>query len=450
MRFDPYTQQTVDNPTLQRIYCPELDWPSEELAECQTCNKSTRSRRRQSQTQTNYRLITLWIPFCDLCKQPRFTVRDDETAEDQQVMGGIEGIEMELNFPLWKDIHTRYKSARSCQSEAYVTTGFIHRPCDTCIDLETVLRGRVIRFLDECQPVEAWAVWHWLLLRGAGLADFWNHEMKDAGLPDTMPPPRYAFQKLMSDGWRAKTGVAWEDVCDFGPPVECPLKLTPHREEFMDLSQWNRLAGIVGQPDPVVQPPPPPLDIDGSSQATPETEAPKGSAEKESPRRDSDGSRPVKKVHFVISPKPGHAQLKDSELLSNEERLAKYPKNATCQASPSNTSTSSSDSVEPQHDSPKGHPSPASIDDLFGDSEMNDTDDLFGDIEMNDVLSKGTEDLLGDTEMNDVPSDGAKGHATLKKCDRGFWHLNDGTVPDYLWHLPLGVKPRKIDDEGQQ
>ncbi|KAI1774667.1 hypothetical protein F4818DRAFT_418556 [Hypoxylon cercidicola] len=219
----------------------------------------------------HHRHLTLRIPYCDLCKKPYYCLSDNENTswfDEKEKDGGedsaeptIQGIEFEFSSILWKWMRlTRLWQVKGHEAiEINLLTGFIHRPCNTCINRETVLRGKVILFIQRCDTSEAWAVWMWLMMRGSDQVNFWQHELRNLGLPALAPPIVLEYRALMATGWKARTGVAWEDIYDV-ELGEYPLLFTPHSEIFTSLSQWNAFARIYRQPDPVAMLPPPLLD----------------------------------------------------------------------------------------------------------------------------------------------------------------------------------------------
>ncbi|RYO93196.1 hypothetical protein DL764_008023 [Monosporascus ibericus] len=190
-----------------------------------------------------YRELTLWIPCCTICKKPSFTAD-----------GGIDGVEFEPSAIFWRWL-CRLQGEKMIATR--LRTGFIHKPCETCVNLEFELRQKVSDYLGACETIEAWAVWNWLMMRGTGWVDFWNHESTNVGLPDAEPYPQKYFMRLMAEGWKAKSGLPWEDTVDLDPPVSCTVAMNVHEAPLLRLSQWNKLAGVVGRPDPVFQPPAP-------------------------------------------------------------------------------------------------------------------------------------------------------------------------------------------------
>lgn len=220
------------------------------------------------QDDRRHRHLTLRIPYCDLCRKPYFCLRDND---DETFLHGdygdsqkptIEGIEFEFSSILWTwtQLALLWKIDGHDGIETNILTGFVHRPCNTCINRETILRGRMVLYIQQCDGSEAWAVWMWLMMRGSGQVNFWWHELRNTGLPDSSPPNAMEFRALMAAGWKARTGVAWEDMYDV-ELGEHPLLFTPHSEVFTSLSQWNALARIYRQPDPVPMLPPRLLDI---------------------------------------------------------------------------------------------------------------------------------------------------------------------------------------------
>ncbi|XXH05557.1 hypothetical protein Hte_011989 [Hypoxylon texense] len=211
-----------------------------------------------------HRHLTLRIPYCNLCRKPYFCLRDtdDEVllpAESQKPT--IDGIEFEFSSVLWEWI----QNARVWKMDGYdgvetnILSGFIHRPCNTCINRETTLRGKMILYVQQCDASEAWAVWMWLMMRGSGQVNFWWHELRNTGLPASPAPNSMEFRAVMAASWKARTGIAWEDMYDV-ELGEHPLLFTPHSELFTSLSQWNAFARIYHQPDPVPTLPPPLMD----------------------------------------------------------------------------------------------------------------------------------------------------------------------------------------------
>ncbi|RYP41857.1 hypothetical protein DL767_000686 [Monosporascus sp. MG133] len=190
-----------------------------------------------------YRELTLWIPCCTICKKPSFTPD-----------GGIDGVEFEPSAIFWKWL-CRLQGEKMIATR--LRTGFIHKPCETCVNLEFELRQKVSDYVGACGNIEAWAVWNWLMMRGTGWVDFWNHESTNVGLPDAEPYPQKYFMRLMAEGWKAKSGLPWEDTVELDPPVSCTVAMNVHETPLLRLSQWNKLAGVVGRPDPVAPEPPP-------------------------------------------------------------------------------------------------------------------------------------------------------------------------------------------------
>lgn len=188
-----------------------------------------------------HRMLTLWIPFCTMCRRPSFNHK-----------GGIDGVEFEPGVMLWKWLKQLHGEKMVVTQ---LTTGFIHKPCDTCIEKETRLRYNVFKFLSTASNPAAWSVWHWLLTRGTNWARFWNHDTLNVGLPDEPCYETKYFLQLMAVAWKARTGVAWEDTVDLDPPVSCPVATYLHQKPFLRLTHWNDLAGVFSRPDPVVQSP---------------------------------------------------------------------------------------------------------------------------------------------------------------------------------------------------
>ena len=182
------------------------------------------------------RLLTVCIPCCTVCKTPYL---DPE--------GGIKDVEIEPNLPSIDTLLLLAECEKSFQVN--VQTAFIHKPCQRCIDNETKLRHRVYRFLSECCELEAWAVWNWLLIRGSGQVDFWNHEVMNTGVPKTEPPEPKKFLDLMAVGWKSKSGTAWENSIDVGPLGALLGTLQYHDRPLLSLSQWKKWAGNDDDPN---------------------------------------------------------------------------------------------------------------------------------------------------------------------------------------------------------
>ncbi|KAI1205422.1 uncharacterized protein F4807DRAFT_471101 [Annulohypoxylon truncatum] len=104
-------------------------------------------------SETPHRHITLRIPCCNLCKKPTFFIRENDEYKDvDNTTFGIEGIELEFNSTLWKWLClTDGKQALATR----LSTGFINKPCPTCVENESVRRGKVYQFLDTCNQREA-------------------------------------------------------------------------------------------------------------------------------------------------------------------------------------------------------------------------------------------------------------------------------------------------------
>ncbi|KAI0178862.1 hypothetical protein GGR52DRAFT_277888 [Hypoxylon sp. FL1284] len=187
----------------------------------------------------------------------------DETIEQDKTAPTIEGLELDVSHGMslmlqWGEYA---KIERRMPLEVKLTTGFAHRPCKVCVNRETVLRGRVMLYLEQCTKIEAWAIWMWLSMRSSAQVDFWNHQVGNFGLPDLDPRQKSEYRSLMASGWKARTGVAWEDVDDV-ELGEYSVPFAPHDEIFTRLSQWNTLARIHDRPNPVAMFQPPLLDTD--------------------------------------------------------------------------------------------------------------------------------------------------------------------------------------------
>ncbi|KAI0384183.1 hypothetical protein F5Y04DRAFT_249193 [Hypomontagnella monticulosa] len=388
-----------------------------------------------------HRQLTLRIPCCSLCKEPTFFIKNVNSPDGKNTEFGIEGIELEPNSVLWKWM---WLVQGRDPISVHLKTGFISKPCSTCINLESALRTKVLKFVDKCDPIEAWAVWNWLSLRGSGQANFWSHETRNTGLPNLKPPYKTDFKGLISDGWKAKVGVAWEDIVDFEDSTTNTLPFTSHRgEPFTTLSQWNNYAGVSGKSVPVVQRSPLPLDLDkvatecealfGPSEST---NGAKASSTKTRARADGDDGNPRKRTRF-----------------------AENPVSSVCAVNGAN-----------HRDDPAANSgAKTKLDSLNFDLGMaDDEDDLFGDnclavqphIQVNgqlDVESPSTSDTSdpssnglhsngnGDIEMIDVDDTTHERvvYSFFELSEFGFWHLRNARDPNIVWHLPLSVTPNE-------
>ncbi|RYP66687.1 hypothetical protein DL769_005962 [Monosporascus sp. CRB-8-3] len=76
---------------------------------------------------------------------------------------------------------------------------------------------------------KACAVWNWLMMRGAGWVDFWNHESTYVGMPDAEPYPQKQFMQLVAEEWKAKSPnpavTVLTYVCNTGKTVDSPMSL---------------------------------------------------------------------------------------------------------------------------------------------------------------------------------------------------------------------------------
>ncbi|KAI1392814.1 uncharacterized protein F4822DRAFT_426021 [Hypoxylon trugodes] len=183
-----------------------------------------------------HRVLTIRIPYCKLCNQPDMFTKKCRG----KTIFGIKGVELEGNSILGKWWCS--KAARPWVSTE-ILTGFIHKPCTSCVDREIDMRRRVLEFRQTCNSLEAWAVWNWLTLRGTGLVDFFSHETTNIGLPDSEPPDLRQFQAIMANGWKARTGFPFEEVIELDN-LCISLPFTPHHRPFLTLSEWNGFVGV--------------------------------------------------------------------------------------------------------------------------------------------------------------------------------------------------------------
>ncbi|OTA92514.1 hypothetical protein M434DRAFT_323907 [Hypoxylon sp. CO27-5] len=213
-------------------------------------------------SEVAHRQLTLRIPCCKLCGIPRFFFKKvPQYPNEENVRYGIEGIDLEFSSILWKWIC-------SIRRKQFITvrlvTGFSIKPCRSCIDLETVLRGTVFKYLEKCNTSEAWGVWHWLAQRAIPEVEYWQNDTGTTEFTAAQPPDRKRFHSIMSAGWKARTGVDFSDailsISDSADHYEFPF--VKHKEPFTNLAQWNELAGIANKPIPSIVCPHPPIDLD--------------------------------------------------------------------------------------------------------------------------------------------------------------------------------------------
>ncbi|KAL7620310.1 hypothetical protein AAE478_009304 [Parahypoxylon ruwenzoriense] len=491
-----------------RFHCPDFLWPVPKLSvqyeyceECATknishshkapkttlvcerkvCEGELKLKFKRENVQNHWmarlsekphRLLTLRIPCCNLCKKPTFFMNNNRKKGGDIPEGGIEGIELEPNSILQKWMFLLREPWQESQAiSTRIQTGFITKPCSTCINLETVLRGKVLQFVQKCEPVEAWAVWNWLSLRGSGQVNFWHHEMRNVGLPGIAPPHLIYFKSLMADGWRARTGVAWEEIVDFGPPTQCPLPLTIHREPFINLSQWNRFLGIFGESDPIIQPPPAPLDIEHiaikdellnrvprpSPTPTSDILSPRKQAMRH-PKNHNDGQLGTSSLM--------HDQLPVQGVMNSQNHPTSSHKRVHFEDQTTPLAKKLNDMVN------------HGVDELFLDWDElgQDSDDLFGDKDVveTEVLAvkpfvnggekASPDDHHSEAETNEPSedSDVEMGNSSqedadanlgeFERCEFDYWHLSGVRNSVACWALPLGVSPNEsapVEDDEQ-
>lgn len=199
-------------------------------------------------SEAAHRQLTLRIPCCKLCEVPRFSFKKVLSfPSTHNVRYGIGGIHLEFSSTLWKWICLiRRKQPITIR----LSTGFSIKPCRSCIDDESVLRGKVFKYLETCSKNEAWGVWHWLAQRADPKVDFWQNNTEITDFTTADPPGKKGFHCIMSAGWKARTGVEFADailsVSDSVDHYEFPF--VQHKEPFTNLTQWNGLAGIRDKP----------------------------------------------------------------------------------------------------------------------------------------------------------------------------------------------------------
>ncbi|KAI1409018.1 hypothetical protein F5Y13DRAFT_98361 [Hypoxylon sp. FL1857] len=214
-------------------------------------------------SEAAHRELTLRIPCCKLCREPRFFFKKtgENTNKDEDKYAGIEGIQLEINSILWKWISTiRGKHPITVR----LSTGFCIKPCRGCIDLESMLRGKVMRYLEACNETEAWGVWHWLTLRAIPQVSFWENKTELSDPSHMSRPDKRSFHAIMTAGWQARTGVDFADaILSVSDGVDhYDFAYIKHKEPFTDLAQWNELAGVVKKLVPTIKRPATPIDLD--------------------------------------------------------------------------------------------------------------------------------------------------------------------------------------------
>ncbi|KAJ1327639.1 hypothetical protein MN608_06970 [Microdochium nivale] len=198
-----------------------------------------------------HRHLKLWIPCCKLCKRP--TTRTDDDGQYY----GLDDLEFEPNSILWKWLGRLPERPGVTTT---ITTGFLHKPCNACVEREVALRGEVGRFIRQADNAEGWAVWHWLTARGGGVVDFWHHELANVALPAGKFWEYKFYMTTMAEGWWTRTGVAWEDISELTPPTtQKALPMSNHGDTVLvSLDQWDSLVGLLAPADK--HPPAPSLD----------------------------------------------------------------------------------------------------------------------------------------------------------------------------------------------
>ncbi|KAI0837561.1 hypothetical protein F5Y06DRAFT_68809 [Hypoxylon sp. FL0890] len=213
-------------------------------------------------SEAAHRELTLRIPCCNLCKKPRFYAKDKQDSADNNDVLGIEGIQLQVNSVLWKWM---FLIRRKQPISIRLSTGFSIQPCRQCIDLECVLRGKVMKYLEMCDEKEAWEMWHWLTMRILPQTDFFQNKSTLSEFPYTSRPDNRSFSAIMTAGWKARTGVDFADaiLSVDGHVDHYDFPFIQHKVPFLDLTQWNELAGVSQRPVPSAELPAlPPLDLD--------------------------------------------------------------------------------------------------------------------------------------------------------------------------------------------
>ncbi|KAI1868423.1 uncharacterized protein JN550_006339 [Neoarthrinium moseri] len=223
-----------------RIYTEDYD---EALAEAggggdlsEEAQKEIDIRWLQRSSEARHRVLTAWIPRCNLCKTT-MVMEDKGHGDDGEEW--IADMEYEPNGVLWK-----WLFALACKGplQTEIRTGFLLRPCQSCVLKEARLREQVCGFLQDSGPIRClgWLVYSWLLSRGTGNFPMFDHAAQNLGYPDTKPPTLREIMGLMAASWKRVTGVAWEQVGDLEAPSACDLAVIPHSKPFLKFDDWPR------------------------------------------------------------------------------------------------------------------------------------------------------------------------------------------------------------------
>lgn len=207
-------------------------------------------------SEAPHRHLTLWIPCCKLCREPALRhAKVDRVSHDK-----FAGLEFEPSSVLWKWLGRLPERPGVTTT---ISTGFLYKPCASCVERETALRARVGHFLADSPNNYAWAVWHWLLARGSGQADFWQHELANIGLPSGRAWDIRFFMHMMGEGWWYRTGVAWDDLGHLKPATEkLTLAMSHHKGmTLVSLTQWEDLVRRL-EPADKFPPAPPPGELE--------------------------------------------------------------------------------------------------------------------------------------------------------------------------------------------
>ncbi|KAI1137164.1 hypothetical protein F5Y05DRAFT_388335 [Hypoxylon sp. FL0543] len=213
-------------------------------------------------SEAAHRELTLRIPCCLICTEPRFFInKDPGPGKEGDAKYGIEGIQLQMNSLLWKWVCAiRNKHPITLR----LVTGFHMKPCRRCIDGETIVRAMVLDYIEKCDKKEAWSLWNWLSLRAIPEHNFWENELPMCE-SNVDPPEQKHFHGVMTASWSARTGTAFSNAAlsvDGDVDPHC-FPFLQHKVPFTSLSQWNELVGgwTPWKPVPSIKEPFEPVDF---------------------------------------------------------------------------------------------------------------------------------------------------------------------------------------------
>lgn len=189
------------------------------------------------QVEHSHRLLTVFIPHCNLCKTP--TVMPERTVEETDAVW-LADVEFEPNSQLWKWLSLSATWNSRMPLQFTIRSGFVTKPCDTCIDKENSLRVEISDFLKKNGRFNwiSWMVFSWLMSRGTGNIPMFEHATMNVGFPNTQPPTLKEMLSLMAESWKRVSGVSWQHVCEFRAPASCAMPTVMHEKPFISLEQW--------------------------------------------------------------------------------------------------------------------------------------------------------------------------------------------------------------------